>query len=136
MIMGLNFFNEYQVLLNTPSFKCLLGVFLTQQRLSELTLVDTQATDLREGHSANENCKRGILDQFDRYFHQHNCLAQTYQLIRDVEAQEPAHAAEAGDEAPKSKMIFRSYQRSDQHTYLIQRTYLKRNCYGVCQRRR
>ena len=87
-------------------------------QFAQLYVVDsTQATDVREGHYANENCKREILDQIDRFFRQHNRLAQTYQLIREVEAQEAARAAEAGDEAPKIKLIFKSDRRSNKHRY-------------------
>ena len=72
------------------------------QQFAQLYVVDSnQATDVREGHYANENCKREILDQIDRFLRQHNRLAQTFKPIRDVEAREAARTAEAGDEAPK-----------------------------------
>ena len=76
----------------------------------------TQATDIRHGHIANDLCRREILDQIDRFFRQNNRLAQSYQLMREIEAKEVQCAAETGEVVSVS-MVLRRDRHSDQRRY-------------------
>ncbi|GLV33390.1 hypothetical protein CBL_21367, partial [Carabus blaptoides fortunei] len=69
--------------------------------LAQLYVVDsTQATEFRRNHPANEQCSAQILDQVDRFFRQHNRLADTYRMLRDVETQAILNANATGKVAP------------------------------------
>ncbi|KII68454.1 hypothetical protein RF11_10812 [Thelohanellus kitauei] len=87
-------------------------------QFAQLYVLDsTEATEVRQGHASNQNCRTDIFDKIDRFFRTNNRLAQSYQLIRDVEAQELKRASEAGEHIPVVSMILKKDRRSDQRRY-------------------
>lgn len=85
---------------------------------AQLYVIDsTQATSVREQHIANQNCSTEILNQIDRFFRMHNRLAQTYTMMREVEARHAQEAIAAGQEPPQISMLFRRDRQSDQRRY-------------------
>jgi hypothetical protein len=92
----------------------------TQQapQYAQLYVLDsTQATGIRQKHPANERCYPRILDQIDRFFRQHNRIARSYQMMREVEAQAARQAVQAGDRIPVVSLVFRRDRQSDQRRY-------------------
>src|SRR5277367_5278029 len=85
---------------------------------SQLYVVDsTQATEIRTDHPANERCYPRILDEIDRFFRQHNRLADSYRMLREVEERATREASEVGEEIPVVNMVFRRDRHSDQRRY-------------------
>lgn len=85
---------------------------------AQLYVIDsTQATSVRQQHAANQKCSPRILDQIDRFFRANNRLAQTYQLMREVENQHVQAAIAAGEEPPQVSMIFKRDRQSDQRRF-------------------
>lgn len=81
---------------------------------AQLYVLDsTQATDIRLGH-VNDLCRREILDQIDQFFRENNRLAQSYQLMREVETREVQRATQTGEKMPLISMSFRCDRQSDQ----------------------
>jgi len=75
---------------------------------AQLYVLDSsEATEHRQNHPENVNCRADILDQIDRFFRENNRLAQSYQLIRDIEAQEKARAEAAGEQIPIVSMALK-----------------------------
>lgn len=85
---------------------------------AQLYVIDsTQAINVRQQHAANQKCSPRILDQIDRFFRANNRLAQTYQLMREVENQHVQAAIAAGEEPPQVSMIFKRDRQSDQRRF-------------------
>ena len=85
---------------------------------AQLYVVDsTQATTIRSEHPANEGCFPRILDKIDRFFRNNNRLADSYRILREVEAKAIEEANNAGDEAPIVNLVFRRDRQSDQRRY-------------------
>ena len=77
----------------------------------------TQATDIRLGHPANNQCYPRILRQIDNFFRQHNRIAQSYRLMREIVMETEEEAIIAGEEIPVVNMVFRRDRQSDQRRY-------------------
>lgn len=87
-------------------------------QFAQLYVIDsTQATEIRQNQPANDMCKREILDQIDRFFRQYNRLAESYQLMRNVEAREYALAVQRGESIPLVSMILKRDRQSDTRRY-------------------
>ncbi|GBN94980.1 hypothetical protein AVEN_9901-1 [Araneus ventricosus] len=85
---------------------------------AQLYIIDnTQTTEIRVNHPANEQCNIRILGQIDRFFRQHNRLPDTYRMPREVESRVIAESNEAGDDVPVVNMVFRRDRHSDQRRY-------------------
>lgn len=85
---------------------------------AQLYVIDsTQATSVREQHIANQKCSAEILDQIDRFFRVMNRLAQTYTMMREIEAKHSEEAIAAGQEPPQISMLFRRDRQSDKRRY-------------------
>lgn len=85
---------------------------------AQLYVLDsTQATEVRQDHFANVQCLPHILDSIDRFFRQNNRLANTYQLMRDVEKRAAEQALQAGEEVPLVNMVLRRDRRFDKRRY-------------------
>ncbi|XP_021953572.1 uncharacterized protein LOC110850450 [Folsomia candida] len=74
-------------------------------------------TNIRQNHPANESCDPIILDQIDRLFRQHNIIARSYHMMREIEAEESRQAIQRGDDIPVVIMAFRRDRRLDQRVY-------------------
>lgn len=87
-------------------------------QFAQLYVLDTtQATDIRHNHPANEQCCPRILRQIDSFFRQNNRIAESYRLMREMEAEAVQQALIAGDEVPVVNMVFRRDRQSDQRRY-------------------
>jgi hypothetical protein len=62
-------------------------------------------------------CLPHILDSIDRFFRQNNRLANTYQLMRDVEKRAAEQALQAGEEVPLVNMVLRRDRHFDKRRY-------------------
>jgi hypothetical protein len=88
------------------------------RQFAQLYVVDsTQATEIRMEHPANERCSSRILDEIDRFFRNHNRLANTYSMLREIEAQALQEANDAGGETPVVNLVFRRDRQSDKRRY-------------------
>ena len=88
------------------------------RQYAQLYVVDsTQATEIRMQHPANVQCSPRILDEIDRFFRNHNRLADTYSMLREVEAKAMREAQDAGDAMPVVNLVFRRDRHSDQRRY-------------------
>ena len=87
-------------------------------QFAQLYVLDsTQATELRQDHAANEQCIPQVMDQLDRFFRQHNRLAATYTILREIEEHAALQAIEAGEELPVVNMVFKRDRQSDRRRY-------------------
>ena len=86
---------------------------------AQLYVLDTttQATDVRQQHQANEDCRQEIMYQLDRFFRDNNRLAQCYQLMHEIESREAQNAAQLGLTIPTVSMAFYRDRQSDQRRY-------------------
>lgn len=88
------------------------------RQYAQLYVVDsTQALSIRNQHVANINCPPQIVDKIDRFFRQHNRLAQTFHLIREIEERENQQAVAANIPPPEISMVFRRDRQSDSRRY-------------------
>jgi hypothetical protein len=88
------------------------------RQFAQLYVVDsTQATEIRMQHPANERCSPWILDEIDRFFRNNNRLANTYSMLREVEAQAMQEAYDTGVEMPIVNLVFRRDRQSDKRRY-------------------
>src|SRR5258705_1526779 len=87
-------------------------------QFAQLYVLDsTQATEIRQEHAANEQCRQPILEQINRFFRQHNRIAVSYQMMREIEAQKTLCAVQAGEQIPVVSMVLRRDRHSDQRRY-------------------
>lgn len=85
---------------------------------AQLYVIDSsQATSIRQQHIANQKCSPQILNQIDRFFRENNRIAQTYNMMREIENQFAETAIAAGIPPPEISMIFRRDRHSDQRRY-------------------
>src|SRR5258705_13596173 len=90
-------------------------------QFAQLCVLDsTQATEILQDHAANEHCRKPILDQIDRFFRQHNIVAVSYHMMREIEAQETQCAVRAGKQIPVVSMVLRRDRQSEQPRYNAQ----------------
>lgn len=88
------------------------------RQYAQLYVIDSsEATEDRAQHPANKNCSRDLLDKLDRFFRAKNRLAQTYKMMRDVEAQANADLRPTIDAAPVVNLVFRRDRHSDERRY-------------------
>src|SRR5258705_4531847 len=65
-------------------------------QLAQLYVLDsTHATEILQDHAAKEHCRKPILDQIDRFFLQHNRVAVSYHMMREIESQKTQCAVRA-----------------------------------------
>jgi hypothetical protein len=57
------------------------------------------------------------MDTMNRFFRQHNRIARSYQMMREVEIQAAQQAAENGDQIPLLNMVFRQDRHSDSRCF-------------------
>lgn len=85
-----------------------------QPQYAQLYIINsTQATGIRQQHQANANIPAIILDQIDRFFRQHNRIAHSYQMMREIEERHAAQAILTGEAPPLISLIFRRDRQSD-----------------------
>lgn len=77
----------------------------------------SEATAYRQNHPANNHCKPTILYSIDQFFRQHNRIAQSYEMMREMQAKEVRQARARGEEIPVVNMAFKRDRRSDQRRY-------------------
>src|SRR5258705_1879411 len=69
-------------------------------QFAQLYVLDsTHATEILQDQmkkAANEHCRKPILDQIDRFFLQHNRVAVSYHMMREIESQKTQCAVRAG----------------------------------------
>lgn len=88
------------------------------RKYAQLYVIDsTQALSIRHQHAANISIPPTILDAIDRFFRQHNRIAQTFQMIREIEERENREALAANLPAPQISMVFRRDRQSDNRRY-------------------
>lgn len=88
------------------------------RKYAQLYIIDsTQALSVREQNKANCNCPSRILNQIYRFFRQNNRLAQTYQMIREIETRENAVSADLNLPPPQVSLVFRRDRKSDNRRY-------------------
>lgn len=87
-------------------------------KYAQLYVIDSsQALNYRQQHAANVNVPAEIFDQIDKFFRENNRLAQTFQLMREIEERETSAAVLANNPAPLVSLIFRRDRQSDKRRY-------------------
>ena len=88
-------------------------------KFAHLYILETRspAADLRKQLPENENCDPDILYRIDNFMRNHNRLANSYLMMRDVQKEHEENSLELGLEIPVVNMVFKRDRRSDQRRY-------------------
>lgn len=84
---------------------------------AQLYVLDTdEATDIRQNHAANQDCLEEIFTSLDIFFREHNRIAQSYQMLRDLIQDHPSA------DIQKVNMVFKRDRIKDQRRYNLPQT--------------
>lgn len=88
------------------------------RQYAQLYVIDSvQALSIRQQHAANVDCPSQIFSDIDKFFREHNRLAKTFQMMKEIEEIENAQARAANLPPPEISLVFKRDRQTDQRRY-------------------